>query len=63
LFRLRGKNATVTVGCFLQSLLESLARPFASFSHYFQLNLTQRPGARLFSVHPFPLVLVFLLAG
>jgi len=53
----------MTVGFFLQSLLESLARPFTSFGHYFHLNLPQRPGARLFSVHPFPLVVFFLLAG
>jgi len=53
----------MTVGFLLQSLLESLARPFAPFSHYFQLNLTQRPGARLFCVHPFPLVVVLLLVG
>jgi len=31
----------MTVGFFLQSLLKSLARPFASFCHYFHLNLTQ----------------------
>jgi hypothetical protein len=53
----------MTVGFFLQALLESLARPFASFGHYFHLYLPQRPGARLFSVHPFPLVQVFLIAG
>jgi len=41
LLRLRGKNAALTVGFFLQSLLESLARPFAAFGHYFQLNLSQ----------------------
>jgi len=51
------------VGFLLQSLLESLARPFASFGHDFHLNLTQRPGARLFSVHPFPLVVLFRLVG
>jgi hypothetical protein len=31
----------MAVGFFLQSLLKSLARPFASFGHYFQLNLSQ----------------------
>jgi len=30
----------MTVGFFLQSLLESLARPFASFGHHFHLYLT-----------------------
>jgi len=53
----------MTVGFFLQSLLKSLSRPFAAFGHYFQLNLSQWPGTRLFSVHPFPLVEVFALAG
>jgi hypothetical protein len=53
----------MSVGFFLQSLLKSLARPFAPFGHYFHLNLTQRPGTRLLCVHPFPLVVVFLLAG
>jgi hypothetical protein len=53
----------MSVGFFLQSLLKSLACPFAPFGQYFHLNLTQRPGARLFSVHPFPLVVVFLLLG
>jgi len=51
------------VGLLLQSLLKSLSRPLASFGHYFHLNLTQRPGARLFSVHPFPLVVVVRLVG
>jgi hypothetical protein len=50
----------MSIGFFLQPLLESLARPFASFGHHFHLDLTQRPGARLFSVHPFPLVQVSL---
>jgi hypothetical protein len=49
----------MTVGFFLQSLLKSLSRPFAAFGHDFHLNLTQRPGTRLFSVHPFPLVVFF----
>jgi hypothetical protein len=51
------------VGLLLQSLLKSLSRPLATFRHHFQLNLSQRPGARLFSVHPFPLVEGFAPAG
>jgi len=31
----------MTVGFFLQSLLESLERPFPPFGHHFHLNLTQ----------------------
>jgi hypothetical protein len=53
----------MSVGFFLQSLLKSLARPFTPFGHYFLLDLSQRPGARLFSIHPFPLGSVFLLTG
>jgi hypothetical protein len=53
----------MAVGFFLQSLLKSLARPFPPFSHYFHLYLTQRPGARLLCVHPFPLVVIFLPIG
>jgi len=31
----------MAVGFFLQSLLKSLACPFAPFGHYFHLNLSQ----------------------
>src|SRR5688572_10260338 len=46
----------MSVGFFLQSLLKSLARPFASFGFHFQLNLSQRPRTRLLLFHPFPFV-------
>jgi hypothetical protein len=51
------------VGFGLQSLLESLARPFAAFGFHFHLNLPQSPGARWFSIHPFPFVEVLGLVG
>ena len=50
----------MAVGFGLQSLLESLTCPFAAFGLHFQLYLPQRPGARLFCVHPFPLVKVIV---
>jgi hypothetical protein len=53
----------MAVGFFLQSLLESLARPFPPFGHHFHFNLPQWPRARWLSVHPFPLVVVFLPVG
>ena len=53
----------MAVGFCLQSLLESLACPFAAFGLHFHLYLSQRPGARLFCVHPFPFVKVVVAAG
>jgi hypothetical protein len=53
----------MTVGFGLQSLLESLSGPFAAFGFHFHLNLLQGPGARLFSIHPFPFVEVLVLVG
>jgi hypothetical protein len=51
------------VGLLLQSLLKSLSRPLASFRHHFQLDLSQRAGSLMLSVHPFPLVDFFARAG
>jgi len=53
----------MTVGFFLQSLLESPSRPFPPFGHYFHLNLTQWSGTSGLSIHRFPLVVVFLSTG
>jgi hypothetical protein len=52
----------VAVGFFLQSLLESLACPFAAFGLHFHLNFPQGPRARLFRVHPFPFVEVLVVS-
>jgi len=38
---LRGKNLAVTVGFFLQPLLQSLASPLAAFGFHFHLDLPQ----------------------
>jgi len=51
------------VGFLLQSLLKSLSRPFATFRHHFHFDLPQRAGPLRLSVHPFPLVDCFALAG
>jgi hypothetical protein len=51
------------VGLLLQSLLKSLSRPLATFRHHFHLDLPQRAGPLMLSVHPFPLVDFFVLAG
>jgi hypothetical protein len=61
--RLRGENAAMPVSLLLQSLLKSLSRPLATFRHHFHLDLPQRPRPLMLSVHPFPLVNVFALAG
>jgi hypothetical protein len=52
----------MAVGFGLQSLLESLACPFAAFGLHFHLYLPQRLGAHLLCVHPFPLVKVVVAA-
>jgi len=51
------------VGLLLQSLLKSLSRPLAAFRHHFHLDLPQCAWLLMLSVHPFPLVEVFMLAG
>jgi hypothetical protein len=61
--RLRGENAAMPVGLLLQSLLKSLSRPLAAFRHHFHLDLPQCAWLLRLSIHPFPLVMVFMLAG
>jgi hypothetical protein len=51
------------LGLLLQSLLKSLARPFAAFRHHFHLDLPQCAWLLRLNIHPFPLVEVFMLAG
>jgi len=51
------------VGLLLQSLLKSLSCPLAAFGHHFHLDLPQGAGLLWLWVHPFPLVVVFLLCG
>ena len=58
-----GENFAVAVGFFLQTLLESLACPFAAFGFHFKFDFPQGPGPRLFRVHPFPLVEVLFWLG
>jgi hypothetical protein len=58
-----GENSALTVGFTLQSLLESFARPFAPFRLNFHFNFSQGRPARLFSIHPFPLVRVSFVCG
>jgi hypothetical protein len=53
----------MAVGLLLQSLLKSFSRPLTAFGHYFQLDLPQWAWQLMFSVHPFPLVEFFALAG
>ena len=55
---LRGKNFAVSLGFFLQPLLQPLPSPLATLSFYFQLDLPQTAEGRLFRVHSCPFVVV-----
>ena len=59
---LRGENLAVTLGFFLQPLLQSLASPLAAFGFHFQFNLAQGAWASRLGLHRFPWVVVAVLA-
>lgn len=60
---LRGKNLAVTLGFFLQPLLQSLASPLAAFGFHFHLDLAQRARASGLGSHRVPWVVVAALAA
>jgi hypothetical protein len=59
---LRGKNLAVTLGFFLQPLLQSPASPLAAFGFHFHLDLAQGARASGLGAHRFPWVVVAALA-
>jgi len=53
----------VTLGFFLEPLLQSLASPLAAFGFHFHLNLAQRARASRLDLHRVPWVVVAALAA
>lgn len=60
---LRGENLAVTLGFFLEPLLQSLASPLAAFGFHFHLNFAQGARASGLTLHRFPWVVVAALAA
>ena len=60
---LRGENLAVTLGFFLEPLLQSLASPLTAFGFHFQLNLAQGARASGLGLHRVPWVVVAALAS